>query len=221
MPTRKNWRTICIVGNIATGKSTLVTLLADSVANSVAIPESFEENPFLQLYMRDKPRWAFTNAVRYLYDYVRVYRNLTSGHAYDYQFIDAGVPTNRQVYGKYLADRGILTPAENDFYNVLGDVLTRAYAYPEPDAYIFVEASPDTCFRRMQERGWNYQTENVGMDYLLALDDYFRAFRDMLQTQESPLFVLDTDRIDLETEDGKREAVERIRGFLEGGSSAE
>ncbi len=171
-----NLRTICIVGNIASGKTTLTNLLASAMPNSIAIPEIFDQNPFLPLSVQDPPRWAFMNAVRYLYDYARAYQEQTVGKEYDYAFIDAGVATNRCVYGRYLLEEGIMTPDEHEFYVILADLIEKQFAYPKPDAYIFVQASPATCFRRMHERKWAFQTQNISLNYLIALQKYFKAF---------------------------------------------
>jgi len=207
-------RTICIVGNIASGKTTLTNLLGSAIPDSIAIPEIFEENPFLPLYVQDPPRWACMNAVRYMYDYARAYHELTLGHEYARVFIDAGVATNRCVYGRYLLEEGVMTPDEHDLYVILADLIEKQFAYPKPDAYIFVQASPETCFRRMHERKWEYQTQNISLDYLIRLRKYFKAFEESVKGKQIPVLELDSEMIDFISEAGKHEAVERVRQFL-------
>ena len=208
-------RTICIVGNIASGKTTLTSLLGSAIPNSIAIPEIFEENPFLPLYVQDPLRWAFMNAVRYMYDYARVFQELTAGHESARAFIDAGVATNRCVYGRYLLGEGLMTPNEHDLYVILADLIEKQFAYPKPDAFIFVHASPETCFRRMHERKWEYQTQNISLEYLIGLRKYFRAFEESVKGKQIPVLDLDSEKIDFKSDEGRREAIVRVREFFE------
>ena len=210
----KHLRNICIIGNIGSGKSTLAHLLAQALPNSVAIPEVFSDNPFLEWYVADPPRWAFTNAVRYFYDYVRVYYELTTGRVYEHCFIDAGGATNRFVYGRYLRDEKIMTAQENDFYELLCRIIERAYAYPEPDAYIFLQSIPEKCFERMIARGWDYQKDFLKLDYLRQIEKYHRAFQQEIHAQHLPALDLDSDAVTFTSEQGRAETIQRVREFL-------
>ena len=169
-----------------------------------------------KLFVQDASRWAFTNAVRYFYDYARVYHELTVGRAYEHHFIDAGGATNRHVYGRYLLEEKIMSPEENAFYETLCEMIERAYGYPEPDAYIFLDASPEACFVRMQQRGWGYQTEHIEPRYIVALREYFYAYRVLLQEKRIPVLELDSDALDFTGEQGRVEVLSRVRVFLAG-----
>jgi deoxyadenosine/deoxycytidine kinase len=212
----KPLRNICIVGNIGSGKSTLARFLGAAIPHSICIPENFDSNPFLKYYVANPPRWAFTNALRYFYDYARVYHELTVGRAFDHHFIDAGGATNRHVYVRYALEEKVMTPEENAFYETLCEMIERAYAYPEPDAYIFVESSPEACFARMQQRGWGYQTEHIELGYIVALRKYFYEYRVLLQEKQIPVLVLDSDILDFTSEQGRAEVLSRVRAFLAG-----
>lgn len=216
MPHRKPLRNLCILGNIASGKSTLTKLLGAAIPNSIAIPENFDDNPFLKMFVADPPRWAFTNAVRYFYDYVRVYHELTNGRAFEHYFFDAGGATNRYVYGRYLFEEKIVTDQENAFHQLLCDIIARAFEYPDPDAYIFLRASPEKCFARMQARGWGYQTQHIVLEYIAALEKYFRAYQIELQGNQAPVLELDSDAMDFTNESGRAETLRIVRAFLEG-----
>lgn len=205
---------ICIVGNIASGKSTLTELLGAGIPDSIAIPESFEQNPFLPLYLREPARWAFTSTTRYCYDYLRVYQERAAGRSCAHRFFDAGAASNRYVYARYLCEEGLMTPDESDFYNTLCDVLQRAYGYPEPDGYIFLGAEPEILFRRMMARGWQYQTANVRPEYVVRLARVFRMFEDTVQDKGIPSLDLDTEAVDLTSAAGRVEALGRVTAWL-------
>ena len=50
---------ICIEGNIGSGKTSLVELLAQETQGRMIL-ESFADNPFLPLFYQDPDRYAFT-----------------------------------------------------------------------------------------------------------------------------------------------------------------
>lgn len=219
MTMQNSFRTVCIVGNIASGKSTLTELLAHDIPDSIAIPESFEQNPFLEWNFQNPQRWAFTNAVRYFYDYLRVWREQTASGEHAHYFIDAGAPTNRYVYGAQMLAESIVTRAEYDFYETLCSVIECAFAYAPPDAYIFVETAPEICFERMTARArdttWKYQ-QPISLAYLRNLVQYFDAFRDSLQAQHVPLLRVQNDADDFYNPAKRNTLVRTIKTFLNG-----
>lgn len=205
---------ICIIGNIGSGKSTLTDLLGNAIPNSVIVPEEFAQNPFLNLYVENPTRWAFTNAVNYYYDYARLYHEKTTGLTPEHVFIDAGGATNRHVYAPYLVQENIMTPEENALYETLCALIQAHFAYPEPDAYIFLESSPEKCFERMRERGWTYQTRNLQLDYLVIIQRYLDAFQASVRQQGIPCLVLARDEFDFKSDEGQSETSAHIRPFL-------
>lgn len=207
-------RNVCIIGNIGSGKSTLTNLLGTVIPHSVVVPEKFNRNPFLKQYVEIPPRWAFTNAVRYFYDYARVYQERTAGLTPAFVFIDAGGATNRYIYGRYLLRTKIMTAAEHAFYTTLCDLIQRNFHYPEPDAYVFLNSSPEACFERMQKRNWKYQTRNIPITYLKSLEPYFGSLRRRVQKQSIPTLVLDREKINLKSDAGRAQVLDQVRPFL-------
>lgn len=222
MTIQNSFRNVCVVGNIASGKSTLTRFLANEIPNSVAILESFDQNPFLEWNFKNPQRWAFTNAVRYFYDYVRILHDETASGAYTHHFIDAGAPTNRYVYGQHMLAESIVTRAEYDFYEILCGVIERAFAYTPPDAYIFVETSPETCFDRMTARAqhntWAYQ-QPISLDYLRGLVKYFHAFRDRVQEEKIPWLVLRNETDDFQNPAKRSAVAAAVKVFLNAADS--
>ncbi len=217
MSSENSRQTICIVGNIASGKSSLTQWLAREIPDSVAILESFEQNPFLEWNFQNPRRWAFTNAARYFYDYVRVWHTHTARVNAARYFIDAGAATNRYIYGKHMLAEGIVTRAEYDFYEILCDVIQAAFAYAPPDAYIFIETAPEICFERMTARAqneqWAYQ-QPISLAYLRSLVQYFQTFRATLRAQNIPLLVLDNNADNFQNPARQADLLETIKNFL-------
>lgn len=208
-------RNLVIVGNVASGKSTLTQLLATRLPNACAVPESFEENPFLPLYLQDHSRWALANAVRYYYDYARVFAQATAGHRYDFHVIDAGGASNRLIYGRYLLEEGVMTPHEYALYEILCNLIQTHFAYPEPDAYIFVRASPETCLARIRARSWDFQLRTITLKYLTALQKYIQALQLTVQASGIPALELSSETLDFRTAEGERIVLAAVHHFLE------
>src|SRR5258708_23479733 len=94
--------TICITGNIASGKTTLVRLLATNFPDACYIPEPDLENPFLPLYLRDKQRWGFIAQLRYFWEYAHIYQEITRHQACHFPLVATALSTNTLDYAQYL-----------------------------------------------------------------------------------------------------------------------
>ena len=209
--------TICVTGNIASGKSTCASLLAECFPKSCYVAEPHLENPFLPLYLKDKLRWGFTAQLRYFRDYALFFQQTVSKSAYDYHFVDAGIWTNQMVYIPYLRQEQIITDDEYAFYREMCATIQHAYAVPDADAFIFVEASPQTCWDRMHERGWQYQVSGVDPAYIQALDTMLRAMWQTVTASGVPALTLSSEAIDFLSAAGQDEVSARVQRLLNPG----
>lgn len=207
--------TICVTGNIASGKSTCAKLLAEHFPNACYVSEPHLENPFLPLYLKDKPRWGFTAQLRYFRDYALFFQQTLSQHAYDYHFVDAGIWTNQMVYIAYLRRERILTEDEYAFYQEMCATIQHAYAIPAASAFIFVEASPQTCLDRMHQRGWHYQVSAVDLAYIEALDAMIRDMKQTVEATGVPALTLSSEALDFRTEADQAEVLARVQRLLD------
>lgn len=207
--------TVCITGNIASGKSTLAALLAKRIRSSIYVEEPHTVNPFLPLYLRDRPRWGFTAQLRYYHDYAWALAEARASGNYRYYFVDTGIWTNLHVYARYLAESGQMSADEYDFYWMLCATIQRAYDVPDAGAYIFIDAAPQTCLERMERRGWEYQVGTIDLSYIQTLHLYFDKMARMV-SQSTPMLILSGEELDFTAEQGQREALRRVERFLNG-----
>jgi deoxyadenosine/deoxycytidine kinase len=212
--------TICMTGNIASGKTTCAKLLAERFANACYVSEPHLENPFLPLYLKDKPRWGFTAQLRYFRDYALFFHEATSQHTYDYHFVDAGIWTNRMVYVAYLRRENILTEDEFTFYQEMCQTIQQAYSVPDANAFIFVNASPQTCWDRMHQRGWQYQVSAVDLPYVEALDRMLSTMKQTVAVSGVPVLELSSEALDFANAADQSEVLSRVQRFLDLGESA-
>jgi deoxyadenosine/deoxycytidine kinase len=206
---------IHITGNIASGKSTLGRLASERIQNACFVSEPYESNPFLPLYLKDQRRWGFTSTVHYFWDYVRHYADSTANTSCGYIFVDAGAWTNRLIYGEYLYHERIITADEYTFYKSLCDLIERAYHHPQPDGFVFVNASPQICWERMHQRGWTYQTTAIQLAYIEKLDHYFELMKQDVAGKTIPILDMSSEDIDFTSPKGQQEALDKLERFLE------
>ena len=194
---------IYLVGNIASGKTTLAKLLAEHIPGSVYVPEPYERNPFLPLYLQDQQRWAFTSTLRYYMDYVQVLsEQKTANPQGQYFFIDAGSWSNALLYARYAAGEGMMTPQEYAFYREACRVFDIAYPQPQPAAFIFISASPEICYQRMRGRGWGFQQNVVQVSYLMKLDEYLLEMKRSLLEMGVKVLEISSEGIPFHRPDG-------------------
>jgi deoxyadenosine/deoxycytidine kinase len=132
-----------------------------------------------------------------------------------YCFVDAGAWTNRLVYSQYLYHERIITAEEHAFYETLCDLIERAYHQPQPDGFVFVSASPQTCWERMHQRGWTYQTTTIELAYIEKLNPYFELMKQAIAGKSIPLMEISSEDIDFTTPEGQQEALGKLKRFLE------
>jgi deoxyadenosine/deoxycytidine kinase len=207
---------LCITGNMASGKTTFARLLSSHLANACVIPEPVEANLFLSLYLLDQRRWGFTAQLRYFADYVQTFEHVVRASPCDCRIIDAGIWTNQFVYTKYLHDHAIITDDEFTFYQRLcADIVQAHPTITEPDAFIFIEASPETCLRRLHQRGHEYQTTSVTLDYMTTLHRYFHEMQRTMQSRHIPTLAISSADIDYTGSSGRDKALSLVEGFLD------
>jgi deoxyadenosine/deoxycytidine kinase len=129
--------------------------------------------------------------------------------------VDAGTWTNRLIYGEYLHHERIFTADEYSFYQSLCDLIERAYHHPQPDGFVFVNASPPTCWERMHRRGWAYQTATIQPAYIETLNHYFELMKRTVAGEAIPMMEISSEEIDFTIPDGQRKALGELERFLE------
>jgi deoxyadenosine/deoxycytidine kinase len=214
-------RDIYIIGNMASGKTTLARLLAAQFMESVYVPEPVEQNPFLPLYMRDQARWGMACMARYFLDYLQAWAAVTSASDYTYHFVDAGTPSNRWLYGRYLQAEHVISADEYTLYSDLCDAAERGFNVPRPYAFIYVWATPETCQARLQARGWAFQVAAVDLAYLEKLHYYLEQMAAFVSDQGYPLLWLASEDIDYVRPEGQATVVARVASFLEDAGAAQ
>jgi deoxyguanosine kinase len=177
-------RHLAVEGPIGVGKTSLVELLA-SRFEGVKILEDVA-NPFLEPFYRGRQGAAFQVQLFFLLSRHQQHVELAQMELFTRLVVaDYTMPKDRIFARMNLDDE------EFRLYDRLYRLLTARL--PKPDLVIYLEASVETCMRRIRMRGREFER---GMDpnYLVRLKDAYNAF--FFRYADTPLLVVNTDEID-------------------------
>ncbi|MER7609741.1 deoxynucleoside kinase [Nocardioides sp. NPDC127503] len=183
---------VVLAGNIASGKSTLARGLADRLGLAL-IEESVGDNPYLDRFYADMPRWAFHLNMYFLGSRSQAILDATtSGRG---GVFDRSLYEDRLFVDLARADG--ITPEDNyAVFRSLYDVLERVL--PPPSILIYLEAPTDVLRRRITARGRAFEQE-LTVEYL---DRIQGAYRDWVSTfDRCPVLRVDAEANDYRTDE--------------------
>lgn len=177
-------RHIAIEGPIGVGKTSLVDRLA-SRFEGVKILEDVQ-NPFLEPFYRGRAGAAFQVQIFFLLSRHRQHFEITQMGLFDRLVVADYTMAKDRIFARLNLD-----DEEFRLYDRLYQLLTQQL--PKPDLVIYLEASIETCMKRIRLRGREFE-RGLEPDYLRRLKDAYNAF--FYRYAETPLLVVNTDEID-------------------------
>ena len=163
---------VCIDGNIAAGKTTVLQEIEKK--GYKVFYEPFSENPWLPLYYQDPKKYALNTQIWFLSERYRQYKNAdfsTRGIV----FIERSMYTDRFIFVELIKRMGNMDELEIDTYKHYFEI----YKNPLPDVSIVLNTPPVECKKRMDKRARGIE-EGVPLDYLKALGEVYTENYDKL-----------------------------------------
>lgn len=163
---------ITIVGNNASGKTTLTRTLGEQ-PGFTAWFESHEDRPFQPLFAKDTQRYALPNQIDYLLRRAEQERAIRMGTETGVQ--DGGLDQDYYLYTRLFHHKGFLTGAE-------ADLCWRTYStlragLPGPELIVWLSAPLDLLRTRLEARGRTIDLEQiVTPDDLPILESYLEEW---------------------------------------------
>ena len=179
---------IAIAGNIGSGKTTLTNMLARHYGWEARF-EPVEDNPYLEDYYKDIPRWSFNLEVYFL---KQRFRDLL-----DIAHADHTIIQDRSIYeGVYVFtanNRAMGNLSDRDFetYMELFEQMTEIVRYP--DLMIYLRASVPHLVQNIQKRGRDYE-QTIPIDYLTGLNSLYEEF--IYQKYKGRVLTVEVDDLD-------------------------
>ena len=197
---------ISVVGNIGAGKSTLVARLADRLQMH-ALPERFDDNPYLERFYAEPQRWAFISQSWFLLDALRR-ADLAREHRP--AVLEHGPGWIGRVMTGSMMGRALNGPDER-LMEELVDRLLGSAAGSEATVLVALEAPVEALLARIRARGRRFELA-LTTDDLQAIQ---RLAVDYVQRSTVPVLTVDTTAIDSRTDAGLEEIVERLSAVIQ------
>jgi deoxyadenosine/deoxycytidine kinase len=193
-------RYIAIEGPIGVGKTTLATLLAERWSMRTLF-ERPQDNPFLERFYRDTTRHALATQLSFA-----LQRGSQATQAAD--IVASGVPLMADFVTQKSEVFARLTLPDDEFH-LYKDIAGRINASgPAPDLVIYLQASPEVLFSRIQKRALTMELQ-ISDSYLRALCDAYNDF--FYHYDATPLLTVNAEHLNpLASDEDLALLVERV-----------
>jgi deoxyadenosine/deoxycytidine kinase len=178
-------RHFAIEGVIGAGKTTLATMLGETVKAKVVL-EKFEENPFLRDFYRDPERFAFQTQIFFLLTRYKQQQELFQADLF-HRFLVTDYIFEKDKIFAYLN----LQDEELKLYETLVNSIERNI--PTPDLVVYLQSTVSRLMQNIKARGRSYEAE-IGETYIRDLNEAYNYF--FFRYKTTPLLIVNAAEID-------------------------
>ncbi len=167
----ERYRHIAIEGPIGVGKTSLARRLAAHLGAELML-EKPDENPYLERFYADLPGYAFQTQMFFLFQRARQVRDLAQPGMFSQAIVSDFILAKDALFARMnLSD---------DEYQLYSQMYAQVSSQlPQPDLVIWLQATPATLTKRIQQRGIAME-QRIETAYLERLCDgyaeYFESF---------------------------------------------
>ena len=162
-----------IEGNIGSGKTVLLNLLAKRMTNIAVAPEpvadwqQVNQHNLLQQYYSDPQRWAYTFQNYAILTRSKPLHQLlqTEYPAGCLLFSERSIGADREIFAKLLHRQKKMTDMEHSLYVKFYDDLSSLYKLPPVHRHIYLRTDPQRCQERIRLRN-RAEEQSIPLDYL-------------------------------------------------------
>jgi deoxyguanosine kinase len=181
---RAPFRYLVIEGPIGVGKTSLATLLAERWSMQT-IFEQPSTNPFLERFYRDAARYALPTQLHFLLQRATQTRAIAAAEADNRALVSDFMPQKDELFAR-------LTLRSDEFELYRSLAARVEFAQRTPDLVIYLQASPEVLFARIQKRAMPMELQ-ISDAYLRALCDAYNDF--FYHYDGAPLLTVNTEHL--------------------------
>lgn len=178
-------RHFAIEGVIGAGKTTLATMLGETLKAKVVL-EKFEENPFLRDFYRDPERFGFQTQIFFLLTRYKQQQELFQADLF-HRFLVTDYIFEKDKIFAYLN----LQDEELKLYETLVNSIERSI--PTPDLVVYLQSTVPRLMQNIKARGRSYEAE-IGETYIRDLNEAYNYF--FFRYKTTPLLIVNAAEID-------------------------
>jgi deoxyadenosine/deoxycytidine kinase len=200
---------IAIAGNIGVGKTTLTALLAKRYG-FLAHFESVDNNPYLDDFYEDMPRWSFNLQIFFLQSRFKQQLDINARGGNVVQ--DRTIYEDAAIFAPNLHSMGLMSTRDYENYKGLFEIMVSTIK--APDLMVYLKSSVPSLVRNIQKRGREFE-EGIRLDYLKQLNERYDKW--IATYTAGPLLTIEVDNLDFEhNPDDFATVFERIHGEVFG-----
>ncbi len=184
---------VAVAGNIGSGKSSLSRVLSERF-HLAPVYEAVDENPYLEDFYADMPRYAFHSQIFFLA--ARLKQHLREVNPGRRVVQDRTVYEDAAIFARLLHEDGVMDDRDHASYRTLYDAVSAALR--PPDLLIYLRASLPTLKRHIAQRGRSYEAD-IDDRYLERLGDLYERWIEDYSL--SPVVVVPADDLDFVNSD--------------------
>jgi deoxyadenosine/deoxycytidine kinase len=191
---------VAVDGSIGVGKTSLARLLAQHLGAKL-IEENVEDNPFIERFYEDMGAYSLQAQLVFLMNRYKQQLSLSQKELFSELTIIDYIFARDKIFAHVN-----LSDEELGLYSRIANELETKLI--RPDIVIYLQASSDVLFERIQRRG-NAMERTISKDYLETLNEAFNHF--FFNYSETPLLIVNTDRMDFVNDERQfHDLVQRI-----------
>ena len=206
MKKRKN-HYIAVAGVMGAGKTTAARILSQELKLPL-LEEKPHENPFLELFYKDMPRWALHCQLFYLLQKIR--QNIEAKNLLPQTSVVQDAPLGQDmVYLETQKKLGGISKHEYDLILNTLEIYKPNILHGHP--IIVLDAPVDLLMQRLKERGREYEKE-VPRDYIATLSKFQNKW--LSQYPKDKKIIIPMDKVDLKEKRHRDAFVEMVKSRL-------